>query len=112
MVEERPAVSQIDFIGNKELTASIAQGLRETGLSEGRFDKALLDQAEQEIKPIPARGAGASVVTTVTPLERNAWASVFPSMRAMSPRSTRSISSATRRWEKDPLNCSCQTPGG
>jgi len=75
MVEERPAVSQIDFIGNKEFEKdALAKGLREIGLAEGRsFDKALLDQAEQEIKrQYLARGRyGASVVTTVTPLERN-----------------------------------------
>ncbi|MFA5913648.1 MAG: outer membrane protein assembly factor BamA [Burkholderiales bacterium] len=75
MVEERPAVSQIDFIGNKEFDKdALRKGLREIGLAEGRsFDKALLDQAEQEIKrQYLARGRyGASVVTTVTPLERN-----------------------------------------
>lgn len=75
MVEERPAVSQIDFIGNKEFEKdALAKGLREIGLAEGRsFDKALLDQAEQEIKrQYLARGRyGASVVSTVTPLERN-----------------------------------------
>ncbi len=75
MVEERPAVSQIDFIGNKEFDKdALRKGLREIGLAEGRsFDKARLDQAEQEIKrQYLARGRyGASVVTTVTPLERN-----------------------------------------
>jgi len=75
MVEERPAVSQIDFIGNKEFDKdALKKGLREIGLAEGRsLDKALLDQAEQEIKrQYLARGRyGASVVTTVTPLERN-----------------------------------------
>ncbi|TSA17551.1 MAG: outer membrane protein assembly factor BamA [Betaproteobacteria bacterium] len=75
MVEERPAISQIDFIGNKEFDQdALRKGLREIGLAEGRsFDKALFDQAEQEIKrQYLARGRyGASVVTTVTPLERN-----------------------------------------
>ena len=75
MVEERPAVSQIDFIGNKEFEKdALRKGLREIGLAEGRsLDKALLDQAEQEIKrQYLAHGRyGASVVTTVTPLERN-----------------------------------------
>ena len=75
VVEERPAVSQIDFIGNKEFDKeALRKGLREIGLAEGRsFDKALLDQGEQEIKrQYLARGRyGASVVTTVTPLERN-----------------------------------------
>ena len=75
MVEERPAVAQIDFIGNKEFDKdALLKGLREIGLADGRsFDKALLDQAEQEIKrQYLARGRyAASVVTTVTPLERN-----------------------------------------
>jgi outer membrane protein insertion porin family len=75
IVEERPAVSQIDFIGNKEFDKdALKKGLREIGLAEGRsLDKALLDQAEQEIKrQYLARGRyGASVVSTVTPLERN-----------------------------------------
>lgn len=75
VVEERPAVAQIDFIGNKEFDkAALRKGLREIGLADGRsFDKALLDQAEQEIKrQYLAHGRyAASVVTTVTPLERN-----------------------------------------
>ncbi len=75
IVEERPAVAQIDFIGNKEFDKeALRKGLREIGLADGRsFDKALLDQAEQEIKrQYLAHGRyAASVVTTVTPLERN-----------------------------------------
>jgi len=75
LVEERPSVSQIDFIGNKEFDKeALLKGLKEIGLAEGRsLDKALLDQAEQEIKrQYLVRGRyGASVVTTVTPLERN-----------------------------------------
>jgi outer membrane protein insertion porin family len=74
-VEERPAISQIDFIGNKEFEKdALRKGLREAGVAEGRsLDKALLDQAEQEIKrQYLARGRyGASVVSTVTPLEHN-----------------------------------------
>ena len=74
-VEERPAISQIDFIGNKDLDKDVLRkGLREGGLAEGRsLDRALLDSAEQEIKrQYLARGRyGASVVTTVTPLEHN-----------------------------------------
>lgn len=75
IVQERPAVAQIDFIGNKEFDKdALRKGLREIGLADGRsFDKALLDQAEQEIKrQYLARGRyAATVVTTVTPLERN-----------------------------------------
>ena len=37
MVEERPAVAQIDFIGNKEFDKdALNKGLREIGLAEGR----------------------------------------------------------------------------
>ena len=75
MVHERPAVAQIDFVGNKEFDKdALMKGLREVGLAEGRsYDKALLDRAEQEIKrQYLVRGHyAASVVTTVTPLERN-----------------------------------------
>ena len=75
LLEERPAVAQIDFIGNKEFDKDqLRKGLREAGLAEGRsLDKALVDQAEQEIKrQYLARGRyGAQVVTTITPLERN-----------------------------------------
>lgn len=75
IVEERPAVAHTDFIGNKEFDKdALRKGLKEIGLADGRsFDKALLDQAEQEIKrQYLAHGRyAASVVTTVTPLERN-----------------------------------------
>ena len=50
------------------------KALREIGLAEGRtFDKALLDQAEQEIKRqyLRAGGTASPCTTTVTPLERN-----------------------------------------
>jgi outer membrane protein insertion porin family len=106
MVEERPAVSQIDFIGNKEFDKeALRKGLRETGLSEGRsLDKALLDQAEQEIKrQYLARGRyGASVVTTVTPLERNRVGVSFSINEGDVTKIRRSISSATRRSRKGP----------
>lgn len=74
-LEERPAVASIDFSGLKEFPADqVRKALRESGLAEGRtFDKATLDQAEQEIKrQYLTRGKyGAIVTTTVTPLERN-----------------------------------------
>jgi outer membrane protein insertion porin family len=74
-VEERPAVASIDFVGLKEFPLDqLRKALRESGLAEGRtFDRAVLDQAEQEIKrQYLTRGKyGATVTTTVTPLERN-----------------------------------------
>src|SRR5262245_61774777 len=75
VVDERPAVAAIDFVGMKEFKADeVKKGLRDAGLSEGKiFDRALLDQAEQEIKrQYLSRGHYAmTVTTTVTPLERN-----------------------------------------
>jgi outer membrane protein insertion porin family len=75
LVEERPAIAQIDFVGVKEFdTETIRKILRETGLSEGRtFDRAVLDSSEQELKrQYLSRGRySAEVTTTVTPLERN-----------------------------------------
>jgi len=51
-VDERPAIAQIDFVGMKEFPADqVRKALRENGISEGRtFDKAVIDQSEQEIK--------------------------------------------------------------
>ena len=75
MVEERPAIAQVDFIGVKEFeNDAIRKILRESGLAEGRtFDRAVLDNAEQELKrQYLTRGLyAAEVQTTVTPLERN-----------------------------------------
>lgn len=75
VVEERPAISQIDFIGVKEFDKdALKKGLKEIGLSEARiFDRSLLDKAEQELKrQYLSRGRYAmNVTTTVTPLERN-----------------------------------------
>jgi outer membrane protein insertion porin family len=74
-VEERPAIAQIDFVGMKEFPADqVRKALRENGIAEGRtFDKAVIDQAEQEIKrQYLTRGRyGVTVTTTVTPLDRN-----------------------------------------
>lgn len=75
LVEERPAIAQIDFVGVKEFdNDTLRKILRETGLSEGRtFDRSVLDGAEQELKrQYLSRGRyAAEVTTTVTPLERN-----------------------------------------
>ncbi len=75
LVEERPAIAQIDFIGIKEFTNEVMRRiLRDIGLADGRiFDRAMLDNAEQELKrQYLSRGFyAAEVQTTVTPLERN-----------------------------------------
>lgn len=75
IVEERPTVADVDFVGAKEFDKDVLKkALREIGLTDGRpFDKALADRAEQELKRqyINRSLYGAEVVTTVTPIERN-----------------------------------------
>lgn len=74
-VEERPAIAQIDFSGMKEFPAEdVKKALRDNNIAEGRiFDKAVVDQAEQEIKrQYLTRGRyGVTIQSTVTPLDRN-----------------------------------------
>lgn len=75
LVDERPAISQIDFVGIKAFEKdALKKGLKEVGLAESRiFDRALLERAEQELKrQYLAKGLyGVQITTTVTPLERN-----------------------------------------
>ena len=75
LVEERPAIAEVDITGAKEFTKEqLKDGLKQIGLAESRiFDRALLDKAEQELKrQYLSRGKyAAEIVTTVTPLERN-----------------------------------------
>ncbi len=75
VVEERPTVADVDFVGTKEFDKDVLKkALRDVGLSDGRpFDKAQLDRAEQELKRqyINRSLYAAEVVTTVTPIERN-----------------------------------------
>jgi outer membrane protein insertion porin family len=75
LVEERPAIAQVDFSGIKDFNADqLRTVLRELGLAEGRiFDRSVLEGAEQELKrQYLSRGRyAAEVQTTVTPLERN-----------------------------------------
>ena len=75
LVDERPAVAQIDLVGIKEFQPeAMRRILRDAGLAEGRtFDRSILDFAEQELKrQYLSRGRyAAEVQTTVTPLERN-----------------------------------------
>ena len=75
VVEERPAVAQIDFVGLKEFDKDqMIKGLKEAGFAVSRsFDRSLLERAEQELKrQYLTRGKySMTVTTTVTPLERN-----------------------------------------
>jgi outer membrane protein insertion porin family len=75
IVEERPAIAEVNFSGNKEFeTDNLRKALREIGIAEARiYDKALIDRAEQELKQqYLSRGKyGLRVTTTVTPIERN-----------------------------------------
>ncbi len=75
IVEERPTVADVDFIGAKEFDKDVLKkALRDVGLTEGRpYDQALADRAEQELKRQYLNRSlyGVEVVTTVTPIERN-----------------------------------------
>lgn len=75
IVQERPAISEISFEGNKSFPSDkMKEGLKQIGLSEGLiFDKSLLDRAELEIKrQYLSQGKYAATVKTVSnPLERN-----------------------------------------
>ncbi|HEY7760581.1 MAG TPA: outer membrane protein assembly factor BamA [Burkholderiales bacterium] len=81
VVQERPAIGQIDFVGQKEFDKDkLKAALKDIGLAEGRvFDRSLLERAEQELKSqYLARGKySAQITTTVTPLERNRVAIQF-----------------------------------
>ena len=75
IVQERPTIAGLDFIGVKEFDKeNLRKALRDVGLADGRpFDQALADKAEQELKRqyISRSLYGASVLTTVTPTDRN-----------------------------------------
>ena len=75
IVEERPVIANIDFVGLKEFDKDpLIKSLKDFGISEGQpFDKALADRAEQELKRqyLTRSLYGAEIVTTITPQERN-----------------------------------------
>ena len=75
IVEERPVIANIDFVGLKEFDKDqLTKSLKDFGIGDGQpFDKALADRAEQELKRqyLTRSLYGAEVVTTVTPQERN-----------------------------------------
>lgn len=74
-VEERPAISRLEFIGIKEFDKdTLRRSLRGVGVAEARYyDKSLIDRAEQELKrQYVSRGYyAADVQTTVTPVDAN-----------------------------------------
>ncbi len=75
LVEERPAISTVDFTGTKEFEKDIlVKALKEIGVGENKtFDKSSVDRAEQELKrQYLSHGLyGVKITTTVTPIERN-----------------------------------------
>jgi len=74
-VVERPSISSIQMTGNKEFDDNtLKDAMKRIGFTEGRvFDPAILDKVEQELKTqyFSLGKYGATVKTTVTPLERN-----------------------------------------
>ncbi|MEX3605395.1 MAG: outer membrane protein assembly factor BamA [Burkholderia sp.] len=80
-VQERSAVSSIDFTGIKEFDkVNLTKALRAVGLSQGRYyDKSLVDKAEQELKhQYLTRGYyAAEVTTTITPVDANRVSILF-----------------------------------
>lgn len=75
IVQERPTISSLTFIGNKEFdNDTIKKALKDVGIGEALiFDRSALERSEQELKrQYITRGKyAASVQTTVTPQERN-----------------------------------------
>lgn len=75
VVTERPAISEINFSGNKSIDSeALKEGLKDIGLAEGRtFERSVLDRIEQELeRQYFNQGKYAVKLTsTVTPLERN-----------------------------------------
>ncbi|WP_426101028.1 outer membrane protein assembly factor BamA [Massilia sp. TSP1-1-2] len=74
-VEERPAISTVDFTGTKEFEKDVLiKALKEIGVGDTKtFDKSSVDRAEQELKrQYLSHGLyGVKITTTVTPIERN-----------------------------------------
>lgn len=75
IVQERPAIAEIDITGNKSIESEqLLEGLKEIGLAEGRtFSRSVLDRIEQELRrQFYSEGKYAvELSSTVTPLERN-----------------------------------------
>ncbi|WP_457668583.1 outer membrane protein assembly factor BamA [Thiolapillus sp.] len=75
IVQERPAIAQIDITGNKSIkTEDLEKGLADIGLAEGRtFNRSVLDKIEQELRRqfFNSGKYGVQLQTEVIPLERN-----------------------------------------
>jgi outer membrane protein insertion porin family len=116
-VEERPTISSLTFVGNKEFdTDTIKKALKDVGIAEARiFDRSALDRAEQELKrQYITRGKyAANVQTTVTPQERNRVAINFTIVEGESAKITRiNIVGAKAFTEKQLLSeVTLTTPG-
>jgi outer membrane protein insertion porin family len=74
-VSERPAISSIEFVGNKDLDSKeLLKSLRQIGFSEGQvFEQAMLERVELELqRQYFSRGKyGVNIESEVTPLSRN-----------------------------------------
>lgn len=74
-VSERPAVSSIEFVGNKDLDSNeLRKSLQRIGFSEGQvFEQAMLERVELELeRQYFSRGKyGVNIESKVTPLPRN-----------------------------------------
>lgn len=74
-VQERPAIAQIEFVGNRDLDEkALREAVADIGLKEGRvFNRSVLERIEQELeRQYFSRGKyGVLVQSTVSPLERN-----------------------------------------
>jgi len=74
-VSERPAISSIEFVGNKDLkTKDLLKSLSQIGFAEGQvFEQAMLDRVKLELeRQYFSRGKyGVTIESTVTPLSRN-----------------------------------------
>ncbi|OUR64331.1 outer membrane protein assembly factor BamA [Methylophaga sp. 42_25_T18] len=74
-VNERPAVSSIEFVGNKDLDSDeLTRALRQIGFAEGQvFEQAMLERVELELqRQYFSRGKyGVTIESDVTPLSRN-----------------------------------------
>lgn len=75
IVDERPAISSIELIGNKDLdSAELLKSLRDIGFGEGQvFEQAMLERVELELeRQYFSRGKyGVAIESEVTPLSRN-----------------------------------------
>lgn len=74
-VSERPAVSSIEFVGNKDLDSDeLLKSLSQIGFAEGQvFEQAILERVELELqRQYFSRGKyGVTIESDVTPLSRN-----------------------------------------